>query len=93
VSFIGYPSTIWEDHGKIAVVIWWPMVAALTAGIADKTTIYNGVLVVMSTYGRVFHHLWQFWVLQVVGSNPAAPTILARHSPSDMSQHSGIAFG
>jgi hypothetical protein len=28
----------------------------------------------MSKYDRLFHRPQQFWVLQVVGSNPAAPT-------------------
>ena len=36
--------------------------------------ICKGGLVAVSAYGRVIHCRDLFWVLQVVGSNPAAPT-------------------
>jgi hypothetical protein len=36
--------------------------------------ICKGSTVALAAYGRVIHCRYLLWVLQVVGSNPAAPT-------------------
>ena len=53
--------------------------------------ICKGVRVAMSAYGRVIHCRELLWVLQVVGSNPAAPTNLGRFVPGIC--HSLVGFG